>query len=84
MQASHFPRVALHDRVAHGHLAVAANDDAGYDAFKGEFEALAAQLFGDGASVVRADADESRKPLAALVTAENAGDIDALLARLER
>ena len=63
---------------------VAANDDAGYDAFKGEFEALAAQLFGDGASVVRADADESRKPLAALVTAENAGDIDALLARLER
>jgi hypothetical protein len=71
-------KVQVVDRLA------APNSDDGFAACKGEFEALATRVFGDGASVERADADEARKPLAATITGASAEDLDTLLARLER
>lgn len=71
-------RVQLVDRLA------APNSDQGYASFRSEFEGLAQRLFGDGASVERADADEPRRALAADLRAANAEDLDLLLARLER
>ena len=70
--------VQLVDRLA------APNSDEGYRAFQSEFEALATRLFGDGATAQRADADEPRRALGADLRAEQACDLDSLLARLER
>ena len=71
-------RVQLVDRLA------APNSDEGYAAFQSEFEALAARLFGDGATTERADADEPRRALGADLRAAKAEDLDNLLSRLER
>lgn len=58
------------------------NSDDGYAAVEGDLQALATRVFGDGATVERADANETRKPLAATIGGVNGGDLDALLARL--
>ncbi len=69
-------QVQFIDRLAHE------SSDAGFAQVKGELEALAKRLFGDGAKVERADADEPRRPLAAMISGSNAADLDSLLARL--
>ena len=62
----------------------APNTDQGYASYKAEFEGLALRLFGEGAAVERADADEPRRPLAVDLYGAKAEELDSLLARLER
>ncbi|MDP6978189.1 MAG: hypothetical protein QF570_06235 [Myxococcota bacterium] len=69
-------QVQFIDRLAHE------NSDAGFGSVKGELEALAKRLFGEGAQVERADADEPRRPLAATLSGAGGGAIDDLVARL--
>lgn len=71
-------QLQLVDRLA------APNTDEGYATFRAEFEGLAGRLFGADATIERADADASRRPLAVDLCAANAEDLDTLLARLER
>ena len=71
-------QVQLVDRLA------APNTDQGYVSYKAEFEGLALRLFGEGAAVERADADEPRRPLAVDLCCAKAEELDSLLARLER
>ncbi len=69
-------QVQFVDRLAHE------NSDAGFAAVKAELEALAKRLFGDGATVERADAEEARRPLAAVLSGSGDADLEGLISRL--
>lgn len=69
------PKVQLLDRIA------APNTSEAFESAAKEIEPVAVELFGDGCTVERADADDERRPLALRLRPTAALDLDGLAAR---